>query len=186
MPQNSVLSVIPDETIINKIFFIRGQKVMLDSDLADLYNVETKRLKEQVKRNIERFPGTYMFELTPQEFEVLRSQIATSKNGRGGTRYLPMAFTEHGVLQLSNVLKSKRAIDVSFKIIDVFVKLRQALADTTELRLAIEQLRKKTDNNSKNIEVVFQYLDELLEKKQQASTRKPIGFRLPDKRKHKK
>ncbi|HTA61683.1 MAG TPA: ORF6N domain-containing protein [Bacteroidia bacterium] len=148
--------LMPDETVINKIYYIREHKVMLDSDLAELYGVETKRLKEQVKRNIERFPEQYMFELTEKEFTVLRSQIATSNEGRGGARYLPMAFTEHGVLQLSNILKSERAIEVSFKIIDVFVKLRQTLADNTELRLAIEDLRKKTDNNSKNIELVFQ------------------------------
>ncbi len=93
---------IPDELVMNKIYVIRSQKVMLDSDLAELYGVETKRLKEQVKRNIERFPSQYMFELTSQEFAVLRSQNATSKVGRGGTRYLPLVFTEHGVLQLSN------------------------------------------------------------------------------------
>src|ERR1035437_2588956 len=99
MSKKIAISVIPDETIINKIFIIRNQKVMLDSDLAELYQVETKKLKQQVKRNIERFPQLYMFELTQKEFDLLRSQIATSKQGRGGTRYLPMVFTEHGVLQ---------------------------------------------------------------------------------------
>ncbi|MDP1801361.1 MAG: ORF6N domain-containing protein [Bacteroidota bacterium] len=171
-----------DELIVNKIYFFRKQKVMLDSDLAELYQVETKRLKEQVKRNIERFPQQYMFELTEGEFEILRSQIATSKEGRGGTRYLPMVFTEHGILQLSNVLKSNRAIAVSFRIIDVFVRLRQSLSDNTELRLAIEEIRKKTDNNSKNIEIVFKYLDELLEKKEDKKPRKPIGYKLPVKK----
>ncbi len=92
------MNLIPEETILNKIYFIRGQKVMLDSDIAELYQVETKSLKEQVKRNISRFPKNYMFELTEIEHEVLRSQIATSKKGRGGTHYLPMVFTEHGVL----------------------------------------------------------------------------------------
>ena len=152
---------------------------MLDSDLASLYGVETKRLKEQVKRNIARFPKQYMFELNEREFAALRSQFATSKSGRGGARYKPMAFTEHGVLQLSNVLSSKRAIQVSFRIIDVFVKLRQMLADNTELRLGIEELRKKTENNSKNIELVFQYLDELLEKKENGKPRRPIGYPKP-------
>ena len=183
MSKKISMSVVPDETIINKIFFIRGQKVMLDSDLAELYQVETKRLKEQVKRNIERFPQPYMFELTQKEFDILRSQIATSKQGRGGVRYLPMVFTEHGVLQLSNVLKSKRAVAVSFNIIDVFVKLRQMLTDNTELRLVIEEIRKKTDNNTKNIELVFQYLDELLESKENHKPRRAIGFQIPHKKK---
>jgi len=169
---------IPEEKVLNKIYLIRGHKVMLDSDLAELYGVETKRLKEQVKRNVERFPHNYMFELTENEFSILRSQIATSKNGRGGTRICPMVFTEHGVLQLSNILKSARAIAVSFRIIDIFVKLRQSLTDNTELRLAIEDIKKKTDNNTKNIELVFQYLDELLEKKENPQPRNPVGFKI--------
>ena len=153
---------------------------MLDSDLATLYQVETKQLKRQVNRNIERFPKQYMFELTGKEFENLRSQFGTSS--WGGTRYLPMAFTEHGVLQLSNILKSQRAIKVSFKIIDVFVKLREMLSDNAELRLGIEEIRKKTDNNSKNIELVFHYLDELLEKNEKPKPRKLIGYPAPKKK----
>jgi len=171
------MNLIPKETILNKIYFIRGQKVMLDSDIAELYQVETKRLKEQVKRNLSRFPKNYMFELTETEYEVLRSQIATSKVGRGGTRYLPMVFTEHGVLQLSNVLKSERAEKVSFIIIDVFVKLRETILDNTELRLMIEEVKKKSENNTKNIELVFQYLDELLQKKDNQGKRKQIGYK---------
>lgn len=173
--QSAVL--IPDETVMSKIYFIRGHKVMLDRDLAELYGVETKRLKEQVKRNMERFPKHFMFELTKQEDEIIRSQNAALKHGEH-SKYLPSAFTEHGVLMLSNILKSGKAIGVSIKIIDVFVKLRQALADNTELRLAIEEIRKKTDNNSKNIELVFQYLDELLEKKEKPAPRKQIGYKI--------
>ncbi|MGE0566491.1 MAG: ORF6N domain-containing protein [Bacteroidia bacterium] len=168
---------IADELIISKIYYIRGHKVMLDKDLAELYEVETKRLKEQVRRNADRFPGHFMFELTKEEAEVSRSQIATLKRGEN-IKYLPYVFTEHGVLQLSNVLKSKRAIAVSIKIIDVFVKLREALMDNTELRLAIEEIRKKTDNNTKNIEVVFQYLDELIDKKNNQNPRKQIGYKM--------
>jgi hypothetical protein len=108
----------------------------------------------------------------------LRSQFATSKLGSGGVRYRPLVFTEHGVLQLSNILKSEKAIKVSFRIIDVFVKLREMLADNTELRLFIEELRKKTDNNTKSIELVFQYLDELLEKKEDPKPRTAIGFKI--------
>ncbi len=121
-----------------------------------------------------------MFELSEEEFTALRSQIATSKTGRGGTRYVPMVFTEHGVLQLSNVLKSERAEKVSFIIIDVFVRFRTMLLDNTELRLAIAEIKRKTENNTKNIEVVFQYLDELLEKKDKP--RKKIGYKLPKKK----
>lgn len=98
--------VVPDEVVMNKIYFIRNQKVMLDRDLAILFQVETKVLKQSVKRNMDIFPEHFMFELTEQEFEFLRSQIVTSKEGRGGTRYLPTVFTEHGVLQLSNVIRS--------------------------------------------------------------------------------
>lgn len=158
------LTTLPDEVVMSKIYIIRGHKVVLDSDLAELYEVETKRLKEQVKRNIERFPKHYMFELSKSEYEILRSQIATLRHGEH-SKYLPFAFTEHGVLMLSSVLKSSRAILMSIQIIDVFVKLRQTLADNAELRLLIEGVSKKTENNTKNIEVVFQYLDELIEKK---------------------
>jgi len=182
MAKNENTLMIADEVVINKIYFIRGQKVMLDSDLAELYQVETKRLKEQVKRNISRFPEKYMFELNEKEFAILRSQIATSKKGSGGTRYLPMVFTEHGILQLSNVLKSDRAEKVSFIIIDVFVRLREMLLDNTELRLAIEKLIRKTDNHDKNIELVFQYLDELLEKKENPTPRIQIGYKIKKKK----
>ncbi|HEY1038893.1 MAG TPA: ORF6N domain-containing protein [Bacteroidia bacterium] len=172
---------IPHEVIAGKIYLVRGQKVMLDSDIAELYQVETKRLKEQVKRNKNRFPEAYMFELTEKEYEILRSQFATSRSGWGGTRYMPMVFTEHGVLQLSNVLKSKRAEQVSFLIIDVFVRLRETVLGNTELRLAIEDIKKKTDNNSKNIELVFQYLDELLQKSESPMQRKQIGYKIQTK-----
>lgn len=175
--------LVPDEVLINKIYQIRGYKVMLDSDLAELYQVETKALKQAVKRNIGIFPAHFMFELTEGEFACLRSQIVTSKTGRGGTRYMPMAFSEYGVLQLANVLRSERAKQMSIRIIEVFVRLREMLVDNTELRLAVEKLEKKTDNNTKNIELVFQYLDELLEKKDQPQPpRKSIGYKLKPKK----
>ena len=174
-------ATVPDEVIMNKIFLIRGQKVMLDRDLAELYGVETKRLKEQVKRNMERFPEHYMFELTIQENEILRSQFATLKHG-AHSKYLPYAFIEHGVLQLSNVLKSKRAIAVSIKIIDVFVQLREILTNNTELRLEVEKIKRKLDNQDKNMEVVFKYLDELLDKKENPVPRIRIGYKVPEKK----
>lgn len=173
-----------EDIVINKIYLIRGQKVMLDRDLAELYGVETKQLKRQVNRNIERFPLHYMFELTKEEAEISRSQFGTMKQGEN-IKYLPYAFTEHGVLMLSSVLKSKQAISISIQIIDVFVKLRQALIDNTEIHLAIGKLEKKTDNNTKNIEVVFRYLDELMDKKESrlgaTKHRTKIGYKIPKK-----
>lgn len=179
MSKKSADLLIPDEVVMNKILLIRGQRVMIDKDLAELYQVETKRLKEQVKRNMERFPKHFMFELTQQENESLRSQFATLEKGQH-SKYLPYVFTEHGILMLSNVLKSSRAIAVSIKIIDVFVELRKNLSDTVKLRMALEEVMKKTTNNTKNIEVIFQYIDELNEKKE--IPRKLIGYKLPKKK----
>lgn len=149
---------------------------MLDSDLAELFGVDTKRLKEQVRRNIERFPEHFMFELTKEENEVLRSQFATLRHGQH-SKYLPFAFSEHGILQLSNVLKSKQAVEVSIKIIDVFVQLRTMVLSNTEIRLEVEKIKKKVDNQDKNIEVIFRYFDELLEQKEKP--RKEIGYKIP-------
>lgn len=168
---------IPDEIVMKKIYVIRNQKAMLDRDLAELYGVETRVLKQAVKRNLNRFPEDFMFELTEMEFESLRSQIVISKIGRGGVRYMPMVFTEQGVAMLSSVLNSEKAISVNIQIIRIFTRIRQMLSDNTELRLGIEELRKKTDNNTKNIEVVFQYLDELLDKKENEKPRTQIGYK---------
>ncbi|HRD37705.1 MAG TPA: ORF6N domain-containing protein [Bacteroidia bacterium] len=170
---------VADEFVLSKIYLLRGHKIMLDSDLAGLYGVETKRLKEQVKRNITRFPSDFMFQLTLKEFEILRSQIATSS--WGGARHLPMAFTEQGVAMLSSVLNSEKAIEVNIIIIRVFTKIRQTIMDVAQLRLAFEEIKKKTENNTKNIEVVFQYLDELLEKNKKSITRQKIGYRVSKK-----
>jgi len=168
-------SLLSEETISDKIYFIRNQKVMLDSDLASLYEVETRRLNEQVKRNISRFPSDFMFQLTEIEFENLMSQIATSS--WGGTRKLPYAFTEHGVLMLSSVLKSDKAIQTNIQIMRIFTKVRQMLLDTTELKVDILQIQKKLENHDKNIELVFSYLDELTEKKENESERVQIGYK---------
>ena len=115
--------MLPDEIIMNKIYLIRDQKVMIDRDLAELYGVETKVLKQQVKRNVERFPGDFMFELTKGEFDNLRSQFVTSS--WGGARYLPMVFTEQGVAMLSSVLRSQQAIRVNIQIMRIFTKIRE-------------------------------------------------------------
>ena len=169
-------SIVPDEIISSKIYIIRQQKVMLDYDLAELYVVETKQLKRQVRRNIERFPEDFMFELTQQEYEILRSQFGTLKRG-GHLKYLPMAFTEQGVAMLSSVLNSPTSIKVNIQIIRVFTKIRQILADTLSIKLEIEEIKKKLSNQSKNIELVFNYLDELIDKKENSEPRKEIGFK---------
>jgi hypothetical protein len=161
--------------IQNKIFEIRGQKVMLDFDLAELYEVETKRLKEAVKRNIERFPPDFMFLLTQKEFQGLRSQIATSK--RGGTRYLPSAFTEQGVAMLSSVLNSDKAISVNIGIIRTFVLIRQSIISYKELNDKLKKLEKKYN---KNFNEVFKALEFLISKKEieeNLKDRERIGFK---------
>lgn len=170
-------SNLPDEVLMSKIYMIRGQKIMLDRDLAELYGVETKRLKEQVKRNRERFPVDFMFELTDSEFTNWRSQFATSNSDKMGLRYAPMVFTEHGVLMLSSVLSSEKAIQTNIQIIRIFTKIRRMLVDTTELRLDVETIKKKIENQGKNIELVFQYLDELIEKKETKIERAKIGYK---------
>ena len=172
MTINSLLS---EETIANKIYFIRNQKVMLDRDLAILYGIETKVLNQAVKRNMSRFPEDFMFQLTEIEFQNLKSQIVTSS--WGGSRKLPSAFTEHGVLMLSSVLKSDKAIQVNIQIMRIFTKVRQMLLDTTELKIDILQIQKKLENHDKNIELVFSYLDELIEKKENESPRPTIGYK---------
>jgi hypothetical protein len=179
MAKKETALAIPDEIIMNQIYYFRGQKVMIDRDLAELYQVETKRLNEQVKRNLKRFPEDFMFQLNEKELEILKSQNATSS--WGGTRKLPFVFTEQGVAMLSGVLSSDRAISVNIQIMRIFTRIRQMLVDNTDLRLAIEQLRKNTDNNTKNIELVFQYLDELLDKKENTTPRKQIGYKMKGK-----
>jgi hypothetical protein len=172
--------LIPDERIMDKIYLIRGHKVMLDRDLAELYGVETRRLKEAVKRNLFRFPEDFMFELSKEEFANWRSQFATSNSDRMGLRYSPMVFTEHGVLMLSSVLNSKKAIGVNIQIMRIFTRIRQMLTDTLSLKLEIEEIKKKLQNQDKNIELVFSYLDELITKQEEPIPRKRIGFKTND------
>jgi len=172
--------MIPDEIVINKIYYIRGQKVMLDRDLAKLYNVETRVLKQSVKRNIARFPGDFMFEMNKDELHDWRSQFVTSKSDNQGLRYNPFCFTEQGVAMLSSVLNSERAINVNIQIIRIFTKLRQMLVDNIDLRLEIEKIKSKLNNQDKNMEIVFRYLDELIEKKAEPKPRKRIGYKSDD------
>jgi hypothetical protein len=171
-------SLIPDETVINKIYLIRDQKVMLDSDLAELYGVETKVLNQAVNRNIDRFPPDFMFQLNDYEWSNLKSQFVTSS--WGGRRKSPNAFTEHGVLMLSSVLKNGRAIQVNIQVMRIFTRFRKYLLDHGELRSQIEEIKQQQDNQGKNIELVFQYLDELVEKKENPRPRKRIGYKSDD------
>ena len=174
-------SILSDQEIATKIYYIRGQKVMVDSDLAKLYKVETKNLNKAVDRNIDRFPEDFMFQLTEAEFQSLRFQIGTSK--RGGRRYAPYVFTEHGVLMLSSVLNSQQAIQVNIRIMRVFARVRQILMDNTELRLEIEKIKGKLDNQDKNMEIVFRYLDELSSRipvQPEPQPRRRIGFKTDE------
>jgi hypothetical protein len=155
---------------------IREQKVMVDSDLAELYGVETKYLKRQVKRNTNRFPEDFMFELTKEEFANWRSQFVTSNSSnKMGLRYAPYVFTEQGVAMLSSVLNSPKAIAVNIKIIRVFTKIREMLFNNKDLLLRMEKIERKLSSQNKNIEIVFQYLDELIEKKEKPVTK--IGYK---------
>ncbi len=176
MSEKSSVLMIPDESVMNKIYLIRNQKVMLDKDLAELYQVSTGNLNKAVGRNIKRFPDDFMFQLTDSEFKNLMFQNGISS--WGGTRKLPYVFTEQGVAMLSGLLNSERAIAVNIQIMRIFTKIRQMLADTTDLRLDIEKIKKKLDNQDKNMEIVFRYLDELLEKKENPEERNKIGYRI--------
>jgi len=169
--------LLPDEVIMSKIYFIRGQKVMIDRDLAELYGVETKRLKEAVRRNVSRFPEDFMFEMTNEEFLNWRTQFATSNADKMGLRYVPFCFTEQGVTMLSCVLNSERAIQLNIQIIRIFTKIREVLTDKLSIKLDIEEIKKKLENHDKNIELLFSYLDELIEKQENPQPRKRIGYR---------
>jgi hypothetical protein len=167
--------IVPDEVLVNKIYMIREQKVMIDRDLAELYGVKPIRLREQVKRNHVRFPENFMFQLTVQEVEVMVSQNAIpSKQALGGS--LPYAFTEHGVLMLSNVLKSERAVQMSIRIIEIFVKLREILLLHKDIQLLVEQIEKKLIKQDEKIELLFTYLSKFIEKDDKPRT--PKGYKI--------
>ena len=166
---------IPQEVILSKIYEIRGEKVMLDRDLAELYGVETKYLKRQVKRNLQRFPDDFMFELSEQEFKDWRSQFVTSNKDKMGLRYAPFAFTEDGIAQLSTVLNSPRAISVNLQIIRLFSRMRKMLLTHKDLLLEMEEIRKKVTGQDEKIELIFNYLKQFI--KEQETPRIKIGFK---------
>jgi len=173
MAKSTKAVIVPDELIMNNIYLIRGQKVMLDHDLAKLYQVEKKRLNEQVSRNKERFPGDFMFQLNKEEFQNLKSQFATSS--WGGLRKLPYAFTEQGVAMLSGILNSSTAIRVNIQIIRVFTKMRELLMTNKDILLQLEKVEKKLTKHDDEIILIFQYLKKLLKPPQ--TPRERIGFR---------
>ncbi len=164
-------SLVPVETIQQAIYIIRGHKVMLDADLAALYEVETKVFNQAVKRNLDLFPEDFMFQLTAEEWEILKSQIVTSRSW-GGRRYLPRVFTEQGVAMLSSVLKSDRAKRVNIEIMRAFVRMRRLLSEHQDLMMRIDSLEERYD---KQFAVVFDAIRQLMTPTE--PTRKPIGFR---------
>ena len=171
--------IVPDEVVMSKIYLARDKKVMLDRDLAELYSVKPIRLREQVKRNRERFPSNFMFQLTEEEANVMVSQNAIpSKKHLGG--HLPYVFTEHGVLMLANVLKSEKATQMSIRIIEVFIKLREMLLTHKDLLSKVNELEAKVSNQDKSIRQIFAYLKELIQEKDQP--REPIGFKQKEKK----
>jgi len=169
-------TIVSVNRIEGMIYLIRGQKVMLDSDLADLYGVETKVLKRAVKRNRERFPEDFMFQLNNKELIRLRCQNGTSKMGRGGSRYLPYAFTEQGVAMLSGVLTSPRAIRVNIAIMRAFVRLRQLLASHKELARKLEELERHLRDHDEQIKAIFSAIRQLMAHPK--TSPKKIGFHV--------
>lgn len=173
-------SLLPDELIINKIILLRDQKVLVDRDLADLYGVETRVLNQAVKRNIKRFPGDFMFQMTDEEMKIWRSQIVMSDNDRIGLRKPPFVFTEQGVAMLSSVLNSDRAILVNIQIMRVFTKMRALLDSHKEILRKLEFIEKKDIEQDLEILLIFECLKQLEYAKQEetlSKERKRIGFK---------
>ena len=173
--------MIPDEFIMNKNYLIRGKKVMLDRDLAELYKVETKQLKRAVRRNINRCPEDFMFELTTDEFINLRNQFGTSS--WGGSRYLSMAFTEHGGIMLASVLNSECAVQMNIRIVRIFTRMREMLASHKGVLQKLEKIEQKLAEHDDQILVIFKYLKQLEQSKKQEldyQNRKRVGFKRKD------
>ena len=176
-PPTHMAIVPPDAAITQKIHLIRGHKVMLDRDLAELYSAQVKALKQAVRRNMERFPEDFMFELTLEEDRALRSQFVTLKQGEHA-KYPPFAFTEHGILMLANVLRSEQAVAVSILIIRVFNRMREVLLSHRDILQKLEQLEGRLAGHDEEIQAIFDHLTELISPTELA--RKPVGFKLSD------
>ena len=168
--------IISEKAIESKIYFIRGQKVMMDSDLAEMYGVETKALKQAVKRNMDKFPDDFMFELTAEEAEDFsRSHFVTLKRGQN-IKYLPFTFTEHGVLMLSSVLRSKQANEVNIRIMRVYSKMKELIMLNKDILLKLEKLERSSDKHDKDIQIIFSYIKKLIEQPVKEKTTR-IGFK---------
>jgi hypothetical protein len=162
--------------IESKIHLIRGKKVMIDFDLAEMYGVETKKLIQATKRNIQRFPDDFMFQLTDNEHRALRSQIVTSKKGKGGRRYLPYAFTEPGVAMLSSILNSSKAVKVNIEIIRTFIRLREYIQSNKEFAYKLNELESKVSSHDKEIKSIFSAIRQLM--KDESKPKRKIGFHI--------
>jgi len=172
------VELIAAPAIEKRIFVVRARQVMLDEDLADLYGVETKRLVEQVKRNLDRFPEDFMFQLDKEEAAALRSQVATSNTGRGGRRYAPYVFTEQGVAMLSSVLRGKRAVAVNIEIMRAFVELRRVAGSYALIEKRLEQIERGMGEHDEQLKQIFNALRQLIAPPPQP--KRPIGFRVRD------
>jgi len=173
-------TMLPDETIMAKIYFIRGSKVMFDRDLALLYGVETKRLKEAVKRNLSRFPDDFMFELSKEELANWRYQFSNSNSEKMGLRVAPFAFTEYGLLMLASVLNSERAIQINIQIVRIFSRMRTLIESHKEILKKLEMLERKDIELDEKVSLIFEYLKELEQTKQEETNfkqRKRIGYK---------
>ena len=179
MAKKSSTTEIAAELIERRIHVVRGLRVMLDKDLADLYGVPTKRLNEQVQRNVDRFPEDFAFQLTPQEVAALKSQIATSNEGRGGRRKLPWAFTEHGVAMLTSVLRSPTAIEANIAIIRTFVRMRRLLATPGKLVSQLQQLAETVQFHDRQIKAITDVLTKMMEPPPEPAKKGRIGFQSP-------
>jgi hypothetical protein len=175
-------TTVPMERITNKIYLFRDQKVMLDRDLAELYDIETKILKRAVRRNIDRFPNDFMFQLSKKEMGDWRCQFGTSNGDKMGLRYAPMAFTEQGVAMLSSVLNSKRAIQVNIQIMRTFTRLRQMLSTHKELAGKLSELERRLEGHDEKIQVIFQAIKQLMTSPEKP--RKKIGFIVKEKQRN--
>ena len=178
MASNQIIKTLNESEIVEKIYFLRGQKVMLDRDLAEMYGVEVKVLNQSVKRNVSRFPDDFMFQLSATEWDNLKSQIVTSS--WGGIRKLPYAFTEQGVAMLSSVLRSETAIQVNIQIIRVYTKMKQVLLDNKEIWQKIEKIEQAMQKKDGEVKTIFKILKQLLVKEEKP--RQPIGFKVPAKK----
>jgi hypothetical protein len=176
--------LVPEKLILKTIMLIRGEKVILDADLAGLYGVETRRLNEQIRRNIDKFPEDFMFQLTKEEFDNLKSQIATSSSNWGGRRKLPLVFTEHGALQAANVLNSERANKMSIFIVRAFVRLREMALTNEKLSRKMDQLEKRVSDHDEILIEIVREIGKLIDTPKPKRKPRSIGFIAPDKSEH--